>query len=107
MLVRADVLVAGMADQERTRLQLERPAAGAATKAPLPHIGEREVAVKLSKRRVFRPGCTPVIDHRDRLAAKNAGGDHVSTSAICSHRIASLSATPTKDGAYSSRSLPV
>ena len=80
VFVRANVLVAGMADQDRPRHQLEGLPSGPATEAPPAHIRDREAVVELDKRRVGRSGLAPVVDHRDRFAAKNAGNHHASRS---------------------------
>ena len=54
MVMGADVFVAGMADQDRSRHQLEEPAAASATEAALAHIGDR-VAVDTAPRTACRP----------------------------------------------------
>src|SRR5262249_50622131 len=65
MIVRANVFVAGMTDQDRPGYQLTGPTLGTATKAPLAHIGDREAGVLLDKRSVLGPGFAPVVVHRD------------------------------------------
>jgi len=68
MVMRAHVLVAGMADQDRPGHQLERSAAAAAAEAAFAHIGDGEGGMQLDERRVARCGVAPVVDHRDRVA---------------------------------------
>ena len=56
MLVRADELIAGVADQHRARDELERAAAAAIAEAALAHVGDREACGATS---VYGASCGP------------------------------------------------
>ena len=71
VVVRAHVLVAGMADEKRSGDELVRLAAEAIAEAALPHVAHAERVMPLDKRLVARPGFAPVVDHRDRAAVEH------------------------------------
>ena len=64
VLVGADELVARVADEKRTGDQAVRMPRDAATKAALPHVGERVAAMTLGERPVRRPGGAAIVDRR-------------------------------------------
>ena len=68
MVVVADEFAAGMADQHRSRDQLEGAAAGLVAEAALAHIGDRMAAVPFRERRVAGHGVATEVGHRNRRA---------------------------------------
>ena len=73
MLMAADVFVAGMADQDRSRHQFERPSPRPAAEAALAHIGDR-MAVDTAPRTACRPArrCTGNRTRKSTRAAAEA-----------------------------------
>ena len=69
MIMAADVFVAGMADQDRSRHQFERPPARPAAETALAHIGDRMAVELLDERPVVRPGRAPEVGHGNRVRA--------------------------------------
>jgi hypothetical protein len=63
VLVGADVLVARVADEERSRHQLELPPARAVAEAAPTHVGDVEARVPLGEGRVARPGAAAAVAH--------------------------------------------
>ena len=63
VVVRARVLVAGMADQDRAGDELERLAPGAITEAAAAHVGDREAVVNLEERLGTRGDGAAAVDH--------------------------------------------
>src|SRR5262249_28082991 len=76
MIMGAHVLVAGMADEQRTGDELEESAARAAPQAALAHVGEREIAMLFGERCVAGPDVAPIVDDGDRLASKQRRDCH-------------------------------
>lgn len=76
MIVRARVLIAGMADHDRSGDELMRFTAHATTEAALAHVGHRVIAMLFSEGPVTRSGITAVVDHTDRFALQYRRGGH-------------------------------
>src|SRR5437899_2176344 len=66
MVVGADIVVAGMADQHRSRHQFEEAAAAVAAEAAFADKGEGMAAMLLRERRVIRSRAAAELGHRDR-----------------------------------------
>ena len=77
MPVRADVLVAGIADQQRPGHQLERLAARVAAEASFAHVRERIAVVRLGEGLVRRGRGAPVVDDRKERALENHACRHL------------------------------
>src|SRR4029453_14459525 len=77
VLVRAHVLVAGMAGEDRSGHQLEPPAPRAVAQAPLAAGRQVEAAVHLGERLVARPDGAAVIGHRDRRGPQDRRREHL------------------------------
>src|SRR5216683_936873 len=86
VIVGTDIFVAGMADQDRSRHQLEEAAARAAAEAALAHIGDRVAAVPLHERRIVRPGAAAEVGHRDGLLLQKRGCGHAAILALRARR---------------------
>ena len=64
MVVRADIFVTRMPDQDRSRDQLVALAADAVGEAAPAHVGNRVAVVSLHERRVVRPRAAPATSTR-------------------------------------------
>src|SRR5258708_23148415 len=76
MVVGADRVVAGMADQDRARHQLEEAAAAVADEAALAYIGERWTLVVLCERLVAGRCRAAKVPHRDGFALQKDRSVH-------------------------------
>src|SRR5206468_3661692 len=83
VVVRAHVLVAGMADDDRAGHELERAPPDAVPEAAPPDVAQRVAGVALDERLVVRPDGATVVAHRDRSTAEYGR---------CRHRGATLAA---------------
>ena len=76
MVVRADELVAGKADQHCAGDHLELPAADPVAEGAVADVGDGERLVALRKRPVARTGVAAEVDDRDRPAVQGRCRDH-------------------------------
>src|SRR5439155_150646 len=76
VLVRAHELVARMADEDRSRDELERHPANAISEAALADVREREAVMTLDERLVAGGDRAAVVVHDDRAAAGKHGRRH-------------------------------
>ena len=76
VLVRTDVLLPRVPDEDRARDQLVGLAAGPVAEAALADVGEVEAAVLLDERRDVPVRVAAVVDHRERVALPKRGGGH-------------------------------
>jgi len=83
VLVRALVLVAGMADEERAARQFAVPAAAAAAETAAQHVGQRMPRVAFAARAVLRAGRTAPQRGRELAVAGGQGQRHRPIGANC------------------------
>ena len=76
VIVGAEIFIAGIADQDRSRHQVEAPAAAAAAEAALAHIGNRMTAILLDKRLVVRSGRATEVGRRNQPALQQGRSHH-------------------------------
>jgi hypothetical protein len=76
MLVRADELVTGKAEQHRARDHLEMPTANAIAEGAVADVRQRVALMLLRERRIARPGGASIVDDRNGSAVQGGCREH-------------------------------